>query len=134
VPTDEELPPLPNTHIWVLGPVITRGDIAGLCDQLLVLLHDSDSTVVICDVAAVTAPDAVTVEALARLQLTALRHGRQIRLHRAPTHLWDLLVLTGLRDVVPLHTELRLEPWRQTEQREQPCGVEETIDPSDPAG
>jgi hypothetical protein len=89
---------------------------------------------VICDVGAVTDPDAGTVEALARLQLTALRRGRRIRLDGACDRLWELLALTGLRDVLAPQEELRRQPRRQAEQREQPLGVEEEGEPVDPAG
>jgi hypothetical protein len=79
-----------------------------------------------CQVGAVPA-DAVTVDALARLQLAARRRGLDIRLCGASGELRDLLVLCGLRDV------LRVEPGGQAEEREQGIGVEEEGEPSDPA-
>ena len=56
----------------------------------------------ICDVSGVIDPDAVAVDALARLQLTARRLGYQIKLRSACHDLQELLALMGLRDVVPV--------------------------------
>ena len=107
-------------------------DVPRLCERLRVLLTSSDAEVVICDVGALRA-DAVTVEALARLQLTAYRFGRQIRLDRVSRELDQLLSLVGLADV--LATGLGLGPGlkRQTEEREQPRRVEERVDRDDAA-
>ncbi len=123
-----------SAAVWWIGPAITRADIPGLCQQLAVLLHHSDAAVVICHVGAITDPDVVTIEALARLQLAARRLGRRIRLSGAGDQLRELLAVTGLCDVLPLHEGLPLESWWQTEQREQALGVEERVDRDDPAG
>jgi hypothetical protein len=143
VPSRDHLPASPvggpgpsaaGTTVWVLGPTIARADVPQLCAQLGRHLADTDAAVVICDVGAVTEPDLVTVEALARLQLTARRHGRRLWLLRACGPLRDLLALTGLCAAVPLHPPLAVEPRRQAEQREQALGVEEMVEPDDPAG
>ena len=129
--------PRPDPAIWALSPAITRDDIAGLCEQLLTLLRESDAVVVLCDVGAIVDPDLVTVEALARLLLTARRNGRRLQLRRAGCRLRELLVLTGLHSVLPLHGgggQLGIEVWRQPEQGEQPLGVQERVEPDDPAG
>jgi len=55
---------------------------------------------VACDVAGVE-PDAVTVDALARLQLVANRNGCQVVLRNASVGLLDLVELMGLTDVLP---------------------------------
>jgi ABC-type transporter Mla MlaB component len=55
------------------------------------------------------APDALTIDALARLQLSARRHGRRLRLYHASEELRDLIDLVGLSEV------LGLEPRRQPE-------------------
>ena len=123
--------------VWRLGPAVTRDGIPGLCEQLLTLLRDSDAAVVLCDVGAIAEPDLVTVEALARLQLTARRRGHRLRLYGARRRLRELLALTGLGGVLPLHggpLPLGLEIRRQPEQREQPLGVKERVEPDDPAG
>ncbi|HWS33542.1 MAG TPA: STAS domain-containing protein [Actinoplanes sp.] len=74
-----------------------------------------------CDVAGAPA-DLATVAALARLRLTARRHGHRLVIRNAGPDLRDLIVLLGLR-----------EPLGQPEEREQPGGVEEVVDRRDPA-
>ena len=46
-------------------------------------------------------PDAVTVDALARLQLAAQRHSCQVRLRDASPELLELVAFMGLSDVLP---------------------------------
>jgi hypothetical protein len=70
-------------------------------------------------------PNLAAIDALARLQLAAARRGRRIRLRHASSELRELLAFTGFSDVLPCELELRLEPERQTEEREQALGVEE---------
>jgi STAS domain len=72
-------------------------------------------------------PDVATIDALARLELTARRRGKTLRLRNASTELRELIALAGLDEV------LRVEPGRQAEQREQPIGVEEEGELDDPA-
>ena len=83
--------------IW--GP-IARDDLPGLCDRVCTLLSENGSGDVRCDVAGVDA-DAVTVDALARLQLAARRQGCRIHLANASDDLLDLVAFMGLRDVLP---------------------------------
>jgi ABC-type transporter Mla MlaB component len=54
----------------------------------------------LCDVRDVVA-DAVTVDALARLQLAARRHGCRVVLRHSPSELRRLVALMGLSDVLP---------------------------------
>ena len=104
-----------------------------LCACVRTLLNESDAGFVVCDLGALVDPDAVTVDALARLQLTACRYGRQFRLRHACGEMRDLLALMGLGNIVRLETALRLKPRRQAEERKQGRGVEEERDPTDPA-
>jgi ABC-type transporter Mla MlaB component len=83
----------------IAGP-IRRADLPGLCDRVCALLEGSGPALVYCDVAGVE-PDAVTVDALARLQLAARRHGCQVRLRRASDDLRALVAFMGLADVLP---------------------------------
>jgi hypothetical protein len=74
--------------VLTLGPTIRRGDVLGLCERLAALPRPV--RVVIC-VRAVTCPDMSTVEALARLCLTARRHDCEVSVEgadgrRAPPH------------------------------------------------
>ena len=73
------------------------------------------------------APDVITVDALARLQLVARRAGRRLRLRKAPDELVELITFCGLGDV------LGVEPGGQAEEREERLGLEEESDLGDPA-
>ena len=55
-----------------------------------------------CDVSALTHADELALDALVRLQLTARRLGRSLRLCNASPQLVDLLALLGLTDVLPV--------------------------------
>ena len=81
----------------IRGP-ITRADLPGLCDRVCALLRGSGD-VVACDVAGVD-PDAVTVDALARLQLAARRLGCEVRLRNASAALLEVVELMGLTHVL----------------------------------
>jgi ABC-type transporter Mla MlaB component len=80
----------------IRGP-IARSDLPGLCDRVCKLLAAAGETVR-CDVSGVE-PDAVTVEAIARLQLAAGRRGCRVELVNASPELRGLVDLLGLRDV-----------------------------------
>jgi ABC-type transporter Mla MlaB component len=83
----------------VAGP-IARDDLPGLCARACALLERSRAVHMWCEVDSV-APDAVTVEALARLRLAAQRRGCRIRLRNASPELLELVAFMGLRDVLP---------------------------------
>ena len=82
--------------IW--GP-IRRDDLPGLCSRVCGLLAGSRAEIALCDVRDV-APDAVTVDALARLQLAARRHGCVVRLLNASDELGALVAFMGLTAVL----------------------------------
>jgi ABC-type transporter Mla MlaB component len=83
----------------IRGP-IARADLPGLCDRVCAVLACAAGTELACDVTGVE-PDAVTVDALARLQLGARRHGCTVRLQGASPELLALVAFMGLRDVLP---------------------------------
>jgi ABC-type transporter Mla MlaB component len=118
--------------VLVIDGAIDRTEVPRLSERARALLEESDADLVVCDVGALVDPDAVAVNALARLQLTARRLGCQVRLRHASLELQDLLAFMGLGDVVRLSAALPLEPRRQTEEREQARGVEEEANPADP--
>ena len=92
--------PTPGSHevaFAIRGP-ITHGDLPGLCDRVCAALGRSGA-VVACDVAGVD-PDAVTVDALARLQLAARRRRCEVRLCNASADLLELVELMGLSNVL----------------------------------
>ena len=82
----------------IRGP-LARSDLPGLCDRVCALLESSHATVALCDVSGIAA-DAVAVDALARLQLAAYRHGCQVRLRQSTPELRDLVAFMGLADVL----------------------------------
>jgi ABC-type transporter Mla MlaB component len=90
----------PQTIVFAIEGPIARSDLPGLCDRVCALLDASGASVAHCDVVGVGA-DAVTVDALARLQLAARRHRCQVRLRGASSELLDLVAFMGLRDVLP---------------------------------
>ena len=83
----------------VVGP-IARADLPGLSARICALLRTSGAEVAFCDVRTVE-PDAVTVDALCRLQLAARRTGCQVRLRHASDELRELVEFMGLSDVLP---------------------------------
>ena len=90
----------PQTIVFAVRGPIARADLPGFCERICALLERCGADVAICDVRGVD-PDAVTVDALARLQLAARRHGRQVRLRHASNELRELLAFMGLRDILP---------------------------------
>ncbi len=91
--------PEPSTGILVIDGPIAAADVPRLCDRLRAVLAASDAAVVVCDVGTLAA-DATTIEALARLQLTARRLGRRIKLQRTSGDLDRLLEFAGLDEIL----------------------------------
>src|ERR1044072_5531414 len=89
-----------HTGILVIDGPVDASDVPRLCSRLCAVLRDCDAEVVVCDVRTLAA-DAITLEALARLQLTARILGRGIRLQRASPDLGRLVAFVGLDDVLP---------------------------------
>ncbi len=84
--------------VLTLGPTIRRGEILGLCERLAALRRPV--RVVVC--VTLACPDMLTVEALARICLTARRHDCEVTVEGADERLVELLTLTGLTGVVPI--------------------------------
>jgi ABC-type transporter Mla MlaB component len=94
-------PPKPAAIAFdICGPIVPA-DIPALCERVRVVLQSVEADRVICDVGALLDPDATTVDALARVQLTARRLGRQVQLARPSQGLCELLAFMGLTDVLP---------------------------------
>ncbi|MGN6377920.1 MAG: hypothetical protein ACTHNU_03115 [Gaiellales bacterium] len=115
----------PTTIVFAIRSPMGREDITPLCMRVHVILRTTRAEVALCDVRALAA-DAVAINALARIQLTARRLGRTVWLRSVAVDLCDLLTLCGLAEVLPLEAE------RQAEQREHPLGVEEERELPDP--
>jgi ABC-type transporter Mla MlaB component len=102
----------PHTIAFAISGPIGRADLPGLCERVCALLTQGNPDVVLCDVTGI-APDAVTVDALARLQLAATRHGCRVHLCHASDELLELVAFMGLEDVCRADaaiTELRAIP------------------------
>jgi ABC-type transporter Mla MlaB component len=116
------------------GPV-ARDAIPAMCERARRLLQGCDAGPVACDVGAIAEPDATTIDALARLQLTARRLGRRVELRSACEELEDLLTLTGLLGVLTVGGPVvasAVEAWGEPELREEALRVEEEADAGDP--
>ncbi|MFC7547664.1 STAS domain-containing protein [Plantactinospora sp. GCM10030261] len=120
----------PDETTVVLPATVTRADIPDLCARAADLLRDAGRGTVLCEVSGVARPDVVTVEALARLRLTARRYGRRLLVCGAGPDLLRIIALLGLADALP---ERSVQPGGQPEQREQPGGVEEVVHHRDPS-
>ena len=90
----------PQTIAFAIDGPIARVHLPGLCARVCALLERSGADVALCDVSGVE-PDGVAVDALARLQLAARRHGCQVRLRHASSELLELVAFMGLSDVLP---------------------------------
>jgi anti-anti-sigma regulatory factor len=90
----------PETVVVVLAGTLDDDMVPALVDRMCRLLDNVVATRIVCDATAVTAPDAVAVEALARLQLAARRRGLQVWLRDGEGGVLELLALAGLNEVV----------------------------------
>ncbi|GAA0659392.1 hypothetical protein GCM10009535_43420 [Streptomyces thermocarboxydovorans] len=115
---DANTPPV----LVLRGPLLARDEVQGPCEAVQALL-DGSGAVVVCDVGGLGPPGLAAVNLLARLQLAARRAGGRIRLRDPDPALCSLLDLVGLR----------FEVEGQPEQREPALGVEEAVEPGDPA-
>src|SRR5688572_30550001 len=83
--------PEPNAMVVEIAGRIDRADIPALCERVRFALERNTAELVVCDVSALTRPDCVAVDALARLQLTVGRLGCRLRLRDVSPELGALL-------------------------------------------
>jgi ABC-type transporter Mla MlaB component len=88
-------------RVFAIHGPIAEADLPGLCARVCALLEQAAGQDLRCDVVDVE-PDAVTVDALARLQLAANRRRCRIRLANATPELRELVAFMGLADVLVL--------------------------------
>ena len=81
------------------GPIAARRPARAVRPRLRAARRERAPAVALCDVRGVE-PDAVTVDALARLQLAASRSGCRVELRNASTDLLALVEFMGLADVL----------------------------------
>jgi ABC-type transporter Mla MlaB component len=89
-----------QTIAFALSAPIARTDLQPLCDCVCGLVERTGADVALCDVSRLD-PSAVTVDALARLQLAARRRGCEVRMRHASNELRKLVDFIGLADVLP---------------------------------
>jgi ABC-type transporter Mla MlaB component len=91
----------PSTITFAIRGPIAREDLPALYRRVCMLLEQSGAVLAVCEVSGVVA-DAVSVDALARLQLAARRHRCRVELKNASAELRDLIAFMGLEDVFAL--------------------------------
>jgi hypothetical protein len=89
----------PRTVTIVIRGPIAPADLNGICERVCARLSERRVELVLCDVCEAE-PDAVTVDALARLELAARRYGCRVRLRSASVDLRKLVSFMGLADVL----------------------------------
>lgn len=86
--------------VLVVRGRLSPGAVDALDARLRVRLAHTDAPTVLFDVAGIERPDAIAIDAVARLYLTARRAGRDVRLCNPTVELRELLALAGLQDLV----------------------------------
>jgi ABC-type transporter Mla MlaB component len=89
----------PSTITFAIRGPLAREDLPELYERVCTLLSGAGADVAVCDVDGVAA-DAVSVDALARLQLAARRHRCRMEFRRASPELRDLIAFLGLDEVI----------------------------------
>ncbi|MFN2555455.1 MAG: STAS domain-containing protein [Nitriliruptorales bacterium] len=116
--------------VTVDGP-LGSDDTPSVCVELHAALSGSDVCSVTCRGKGLAEPDLATVDLLARLRLAAGRLGRPMRVEDPSPRLQELLVLIRLEEIL-LPSDSGVESRGQAEQREEPLGGEEGVQPDDP--
>ena len=92
----------PEEIVLIVNDLLARVEAAGLCERARSLLAQRDDVPVYCDVGRIALVDAATVDALARLQLTARRCGCGFKLRHAARELQELIAYMGLAEALPV--------------------------------
>jgi ABC-type transporter Mla MlaB component len=92
-----------------IRPPLRRGDLPGLFERTCELLAVQAPELLLVEVAEI-APDAVAVDALARLALVARRHGCSVLLRGASPQLLLLVQFIGLADTLPSEDAALVRP------------------------
>jgi len=124
--------PHPKTIVLVVDS-LEPDDVPALLERVGPDIVGGDTTIILCDLARLADADMATVDALARLALRARRMGCSVSLRDPSTEILELVGLAGLGEVLPCAPGSGLEVVGQSEEREEPRGVEEERDAGDPA-
>jgi ABC-type transporter Mla MlaB component len=109
-----------SVSIEIRAP-LWREDLPGLVERTCALLEDRPCEVLRCEVGAL-APDAVAVDALARLALAARRRSCSVRLGGVSPQLRTLIGFAGLDEVLLASEPPPSLPPAQTPARYRPPG------------
>ncbi len=109
---------MPDHIVVSLSGELAPSQVNALCERVRGLLEASGRKVVVCDVHGIHA-DAVALDALARLQLTAQQVGCRMQLRHVCEELLDLIALVGLKDVLVLVDAAGGGRWQREEGRRQ---------------
>lgn len=107
--------PEPRAPVVEIAGRIDRADIPSLCARVRAAVEAGTASVVVCDVGGVTHEDCVTIDALARLQLTVGQLDCRLRLRRVSPELRELIRFVGLGDVLGRGVTSGVEARRQPE-------------------
>ena len=124
--------PQPKTIVLVVDS-LEPDDVPALLARVGPGIVRGDTTIILCDLARLADADMATVDALARLALRARRMGCAVSLRDPSTEILELVGLAGLGEVLPCAPGSGLEVVGQSEEREEPRGVEEERDTGNPA-
>ncbi|RBM23599.1 sulfate transporter [Streptomyces sp. PT12] len=127
--------PAVRGQLFVIRGPVARDDVPGICERLSAHVRRGGMGDVTVDVAEVGGANAVALEVVARLRLTAKRLGCGIRFVNMRAGLPGLVGWLGLGEVglgeVGLGEVGLGEVGGEAEEGEQPCRVEEGVDPDD---
>jgi ABC-type transporter Mla MlaB component len=130
--THRSMSPQPKTIVLVVE-TLEPDDVHDLLAGIAPGTGRGDATIILCDLARLADADIATVDALARLALRARRMGCAVSLRDPSTELLELVGLAGLDAVLPCRPGSGVEVVGQSEEREEPLGVEEERDAGNPA-
>jgi ABC-type transporter Mla MlaB component len=117
------MPAQPKTIVLAVDS-LNPDDVPALIERMGPGVVRGDATLILCDLARLADADMATVDALARLALRARRMGCAVSLRDPSTELLELLGLAGLGEVLPCAPGSGVEVIGQSEEREEPLGVE----------
>ena len=89
---------MPTALLEIRAP-LRRDDLPGLFARTCALLPEHQPDRILCDVTGIE-PDAVSMDALARLQLAARRNGCRVDFQGASARLRALIDFSGLAEVL----------------------------------
>ncbi|MCU0957753.1 MAG: STAS domain-containing protein [Hydrogenophaga sp.] len=93
--------PMPPAEALALPAKLTMGTATAELERLLPLLKRPQGPAVTLDAGALEVFDSSAIAILLELRREVLRQGRELRVHRLPSRLRDLMALYGVGDLLP---------------------------------